>query len=72
MASKIAREQRAHQAERLAALTPAERVAIAERLGRDGLASFMTTHGVDRATAITRIKATRRLGRRPSTSADEP
>lgn len=72
MTSRIAREHRLRQAARLAALTPAERVALAERLGRDGLASFMTTHGIDRATAIRRIKATRRLGRRPSASADEP
>lgn len=72
MASRIAREHRLHQAARLAALTPAERVALAERLGREGLASFMTTHGIDRTTAIRRIKATRRLGRRPSASADEP
>jgi hypothetical protein len=72
MASTVAREQREQRASRLAALTPAERVALAEQLGRDGLASFMTTHGLDRATAIRRIKATRRLGRRPSASADEP
>jgi hypothetical protein len=72
MMSKVAREQRLRQAQRLAALTPAERVVLAERLGRDGLASFMTTHGIDRTTAIRRIKATRRLGRRPSVSADEP
>jgi hypothetical protein len=71
MSSKVAREHRLRQASRLAAMTPAERVAIAERLGRDGLASFMTTHGVDRTTAIRRIKSARRLGRRPSSSADE-
>jgi hypothetical protein len=72
MASKIAREHRLRRAARLAALSPAERVALAERLGREGLASFMTAHGVDRTTAIRRIKAARRLGRRPSASADEP
>jgi len=70
--SEIAREHRLHQSARLAALSPAERVALAQRLGREGLVSFMTTHGVDRTTAIKRIKATRRLGRRPSASADEP
>jgi hypothetical protein len=72
MASKVAREHRLRQASRLAALTPADRIALVERLGRDGLASFMTTHGIDRTTAIRRIKTTRRLGRRPSASADEP
>jgi hypothetical protein len=71
MASTLGRDRRRHGVVRAAALTPAERVALAERLGREGLASFMTTHGVDRTTAIRRIKATRRLGRRPSASADE-
>jgi hypothetical protein len=58
------------RAERLAAMTPDERVRLAERLGEEGLASYMRTHGVDRRTAVARIKATRRLGRRPSASAD--
>lgn len=66
LAQSIAREQR----EQLATMTPAERVALAVRLGEEGLASYMTTHRVDRPTAIARIRATRRLGRRPSASAD--
>ena len=51
-------------------MTPAERVALVVRLSEEGLASYMATHGLDRQTAITRIRATRRVGRRPSASAD--
>jgi hypothetical protein len=58
---------------RLASMTPAERVALAERLAEEGLASYIATHGLDRRTAIARIKATHRAGRRPSgcAAADE-
>ena len=66
VAAAVSQEQR----ERLAVMTPGERVALAVRLSEEGLASYMATHGVDRQTAITRIRATRRLGRRPSASAD--
>jgi hypothetical protein len=58
------------RAARLAAMTADERVTLAARLSRDGLADFMSVHGLDRRDAIARIKATRRLGRRPSASAD--
>lgn len=54
---------------RHAAMTPAERVALAARLQREGVAAFMLTQGVDRPTAIRRIKALHRLGRRPSPAA---
>ena len=50
-------------------MSPADRVALAERLGEEGIAAFMVTHGVDRSTAIARIKATHRLGRRHSSCA---
>ena len=58
------------RAERLAAMTPDARMALAARLGEDALALFMAAHDVDRATAVARVKATRRLGRRRSASAD--
>ena len=70
MRSRIASEVERQRRERLAAMTPAERVALAMRLGEAGLASYMTAHGVDRRTAASRIKATRRLGRRPSACAE--
>jgi hypothetical protein len=56
--------------DRLAALTPDERVRLAERLGMDGLASYIAINGIDRRTAVARIKATRRLGRRRSACAE--
>jgi hypothetical protein len=73
MQSKAARAVSESRALRLAALPPAERVALAERLGEEGIAAYMAAHGVDRRTAIVRIKATHRLGRRhsPSAAADE-
>jgi hypothetical protein len=70
MHSAVAHAVSQEQREQLAAMTPAERVALAVRLGEEGLASYMATHGLDRQTAIARIRATRRLGRRPSASAD--
>jgi hypothetical protein len=46
---------------------------MAADLGEAGLLRYMEAHGVDRRTAIARIKAARRLGRRASASdqADE-
>lgn len=70
MASRSAQAGEQARADRLARMTPAERVDLAFKLGEQGLAEYMVTHGVDRRTAISRIRATRRLGRRPSASAD--
>ena len=69
MPSKVASEVSRRRLQRLAALTPAERIQLAERLGEEGVASFVITQSVDRRTAIARIKATHRLGRRHSASA---
>lgn len=68
MASKVASDISRGARERLASLTPAERVALAVRMSEDGLKAYMATHGVDRATALARIAATRRAGRRRSPS----
>jgi hypothetical protein len=70
MESKSAGAIARRRMERLAAMTPDERVVLAVRLGEEGLASYVETHGVDRRTAVARIKATRRLGRRPSVCAE--
>ena len=70
MCSAVAHAVSEEQREQLAAMTPAERVALAVRLGEEGIASYMAMHGLDRQTAIARIRATRRVGRRPSASAD--
>jgi hypothetical protein len=69
MRSRVSRDVSSRRAVRLASMTPAERVALAERLGVEGLASYMATHGLDRRTAIVRIKATHRAGRRHSVCA---
>jgi hypothetical protein len=42
---------------------------MASRLAEQGIATYIATHGVDRTRAIAHIKATHRLGRRPSASA---
>ena len=68
MPSKTATDLRQRQFERYAAMTADERVALALRLCEDGLAAYIATHAVDRRTAVARIRATRRLGRRPSVS----
>lgn len=39
------------------------------RMREEGLASFMLTQGLDRPTAVRRVKALHRLGRRPSACA---
>jgi hypothetical protein len=70
MRSRSAEAADRARAERLARMTPAERVALAARLGEDGLASHMAAQRVDRPTAVAQIKAARRLGRRPSASAE--
>jgi hypothetical protein len=69
MPSKVANDVARRRWRRIAALSPAERIQLAEQLGRQGIESFTITQRVDRRTAIARIKATHRLGRRHSTSA---
>lgn len=69
MRSAIAEAVAGRRRERLARLTPDERVQLAVRLGEEGIAEYMRVHGVDRRTAAARIKAARRLGRPLSRSA---
>lgn len=70
MKSKVASDLAREQAKRVAAMTPAERIGLAERLGEESIALYMATQNVDRRTAIARLEANRRFGRRPSRSAD--
>jgi hypothetical protein len=70
MKSKVAADLAQEQAKRVAALTPAERIALVERLGEESIALYMAAQSVDRRTAMARIEASRRFGRRPSRSAD--
>ena len=70
MGSKLAAALAREQAKRVAAMTPAERIALAERLGEDSIALYMAAEKVDRRTAVARLEASRRFGRRPSRCAD--
>ena len=63
MHSKTAADVARRRAERIATMTPGERVQLAGRLAEEGIAGYMTVRGVDRRTAVRQIKATRRLGR---------
>ena len=71
MRSQLAERLKQEQRQRFATMTPAERVALAERLGESGLAEYMSAHGVGRIEAVKAIKRTRRIGRRPSRCFDE-
>ena len=69
--SKLADQLKQEQRERFAKMSPADRVALAERLGREGLAAYMSANRIDRAAAIRAIKRSRRNGRKPSRCFDE-
>ena len=69
--ASVADDLRQEQLDRFARMTPAERVALSEKLGQDGLAAFMSANGLDRESALKAIRRSRRVGRRPSSSADE-
>jgi len=71
MRSELAEQLKREQRERFARMTPAERVALTERLGEEGLAEYMSANGLDRAAAVKAIKGSRRAGRRPSRCFDE-
>lgn len=58
------------RARRISAMSADGRLALMAELTAQGIASHMDRFGVDRATAVASIKATRRLGRRPSVSAN--
>ncbi|HEY0140763.1 MAG TPA: hypothetical protein VGF48_07695 [Thermoanaerobaculia bacterium] len=52
-------------------MTPAERVALARRLGEEGLAAFMSAHQLDRAGAVRAIRRSRAVGRNTSACMDQ-
>jgi hypothetical protein len=51
------------------ALPPSERVELAFALGEADLELFVRASGLDRATALARLRESRRVGRVPSRSA---
>lgn len=69
--ASVAENLRLEQWRRFARMTPAERLALSERLGREGLAEFMSANGLSRPEALKAIRLSRRIGRRPSACADE-
>lgn len=62
---------RREQFARYAAMTPAARLRLGERLGREALATLMSAQGLDRASAVRLVRRTRRFGRRPCRCLDE-
>jgi ABC-type Na+ transport system ATPase subunit NatA len=68
----VADDLRDEQLREMLAMTPAERMRLAERLGEEALQFFMATNGLSREEAIARIKRQRRAGRTPSRCMDEP
>ena len=66
MRSRVADEVRREQAEEVMRMTPAERLALAQRLRERGIADFMQARRVTRAEAIAEIRRQRQIGRRAS------
>ena len=71
MRSRVAEALRSLLDEEMRALSPAERVRIALELGERDLGTMMAATGLSRDEALTRIRRTRRAGRRPSRCMDE-
>jgi hypothetical protein len=64
--SRVADEMRREERERLARMTPAERIGEAFRLGREAITTYAAAHGVDRGEARRRLERAAQAGRRPS------
>lgn len=67
----VADELRKEQVRELLAMSPAERIQLADKLGEDGLRFAMATQGITRDEAIRRIRQQRRAGRIDSRCMDE-
>jgi hypothetical protein len=68
--SSVADDLRVRTGERVLALPVKDRIALALALGDDDLALFVRASGLDRPTALARLRATRRHGRTPSACTD--
>jgi hypothetical protein len=68
--SRVNDDLRRERRERILKMTPAERSALAAKLGAEGVVAFMSANRVDRETALKAIRRSRRVGRRRSNSAD--
>jgi hypothetical protein len=68
--TSVADALRAERAREALALTPGERVALATRLGAEGIDLLMSSRNVSREEAVRLIRAGRRAGRAPSACHD--
>jgi hypothetical protein len=64
--SSVAEEARRQAREEVLRLSPADRLALALQLGDADLELFQQAQGLDRETALRRLRAQRQAGRRPS------
>jgi len=62
----LAADARCRTRDRVLAMTPGERIALAFTLGEDDLRLYMAAAGVDRQAAPARLRRTRQHGRTPS------
>jgi hypothetical protein len=65
----VADELRARSRRALAQMSPAERLALALRLGDDDADLFGRARGLSRDEAVRQLRAQRQRGRRPSRAA---
>ncbi|HEU4887974.1 MAG TPA: hypothetical protein VFV49_08820 [Thermoanaerobaculia bacterium] len=70
MRSRLAETLKQEQRDRLAAMTPEQRAALALRLGDEWLADSMSRSNLDRRQAVEAVRRSRRAGRKPSRSMD--
>jgi len=68
--SAVAAELRRLTIERILALSPAERIALALHLGDDDLALFARVQNIPHSEALRRLRQTRQRGRTPSRCGD--
>ncbi len=71
MHSHVAESLRADQRRVASALSPLERLALAQQLGREAIAAFARAHGVTADEARREFAHRRQRGRRPSRCAAE-
>jgi hypothetical protein len=64
--SDVAKQLHTEELERLARMTPAERVHEALRLGQAAITAYAAAHGVDRDEARRRLERASQAGRRHS------
>jgi hypothetical protein len=64
--SKLADTLREERRRAEAALSPFERVQLAQRLGDDAVRQYASAHGIDPRAAARELARRRQLGRRPS------